>query len=380
MCKDVLKFVYFMFILCGFNYKAWQITDVKKLRSHLLDGYVKDIFPIQNETDSLNLDIYFHLLSIDSFNEVEGRIIVTAALQIIWKDPSFTWDPVLYGGKSKLYISSDHIWTPLIYLLYTPGEMKSVGEDIEYVILIYHDGTVIYAPGGVMNTKCDTDVSRFPFDVQTCNLNFLTWGIEPNILIFSNEFNSAGTDHYVDNPDWKLMNTETYVGDINSYHVKITIKRNPLYYVIMIILPTMFFCILNPLVFLLPTESGERMSLAISILLSYAIFLTLMSSSIPATSNPICYLLVAMIAVIFVSGLIIKLLIISAAFYYEEKVKISSCCKLVLIVAGRRHFIHKEDLSGKQISKILDKMFIVISYSMITVVMSIMVIFIVKIE
>ncbi|CAC5380175.1 unnamed protein product [Mytilus coruscus] len=254
--------------------------------------------------------------------------------------------------------------------------MKSVGEDIEYVIVIYHDGTVIYVPGGVMDTKCETDVSLFPFDVQICILYFVTWGIESNLLILSNELNSAVIDYYVDNPDWKLINTKTYVDDRYNYHVKITIKRNPLYYVVMIILPTMFFCILNPLVFLLPTESGERMSLAISILLSYAIFLTLMSSSIPATSNPICYLLVAMIAVIFVSGVIIILLIISAAYFYEEKVKISNCYRLVLKVAGRRHFLY-EDLPGKQMSKILDKMFIVISFALLTVVMLTMFILIV---
>ncbi|VDI76939.1 Hypothetical predicted protein [Mytilus galloprovincialis] len=377
MCKDAFKFLCFMFILCGFHYKAWQITDAKKLRLHLLDGYVKDIFPIQNETDSLNLHIFFHLFSIDSFNEVEGRIIVTAALQILWKDPSLSWDPDLYGGKDRLYISSDQIWTPLLYLLYTPGEIKSVGEDIEYVILIFHDGTVSYSPGGVMNTKCDTDVSRFPFDVQTCSLNFVTWGIAPDILILLNHFNSAGTEYYVDNPDWKLINTETYANDGGGYWVTITIKRNSFYYVIMIILPMMLFCILNPLVFLLPTESGERMSLAISILLSYAIFLTIMSSTIPATSNPICYLLVAMIAIIFVSGIIIILLIISAAFYYEEEVKISNCYKLVLKVADRRPFVYKDDISGKQMSKILDKMFIVISFAMIVIVMSTMCILIV---
>ncbi|VDI46975.1 Hypothetical predicted protein [Mytilus galloprovincialis] len=378
MCRDVFKFIYFMFIVCGFHYKAWQITDAKKLRSHLLEGYVKDIFPIKNETDSLNLDINFILFSIDSFNEVERRIIVTAALQIIWKDPSLSWDPDLYGGKDKLSISSDQIWRPLIYLLYTPGEIKSVGEDIEYVILILHDGTVVYSPGGVMNTKCETDVSKFPFDIQNCVLYFTTWGIEQNVLSLSNQFNSARTEFYIDNPDWKLINTETYANDGGRYRVTITIKRNSFYYVIMIILPMMLFCILNPLVFLLPTESGERMSLAISILLSYAIFLTIMSSTIPATSNPICYLLVAMIAIIFVSGIIIILLIISAAFYYEEKVKISNCYKLVLKFSGRRHMSNNEYFPGKQMSKILDKTFIVISYSLLTVVILTFIILIVN--
>jgi hypothetical protein len=42
-----------------------------------------------------------------------------------------------------------------------------------------------------------------------------------------------------------------------------------------------------------------------TILLSYAIFLTLVSSSIPASSNPMCALLIVMIIIIVVSGIIV---------------------------------------------------------------------------
>jgi hypothetical protein len=69
-------------------------------------------------------------------------------------------------------------------------------------------------------------------------------------------------------------------------------KNTSLYYGVMIIAPTVLFALMNPLVFLLPVESGERVGLAMTILLSYAIFLTLVSSSIPASSNPMCALLI----------------------------------------------------------------------------------------
>jgi hypothetical protein len=75
-------------------------------------------------------------------------------------------------------------------------------------------------------------------------------------------------------------NFEISVGHLAStdfYHFKLKIKRRALYYGVMIIAPTVLFALMNPLVFLLPIESGERVSLAMTILLSYAIFLTLMS-------------------------------------------------------------------------------------------------------
>jgi hypothetical protein len=46
-----------------------------------------------------------------------------------------------------------------------------------------------------------------------------------------------------------------------------------MYYGVMVIAPTVLFALLNPLVFLLPVESGERVGLAMTILLSYALFL-----------------------------------------------------------------------------------------------------------
>ena len=73
-------------------------------------------------------------------------------------------------------------------------------------------------------------------------------------------------------------------------------------------------CLLNPLVFLLSVESGERVSLSMTILLSYAIFLTLVLSSIPASSNSMCALLIVMIIIIVVSGIIVFGVIIAEIF------------------------------------------------------------------
>jgi hypothetical protein len=60
--------------------------------------------------------------------------------------------------------------------------------------------------------------------------------------------------------------------------------------------------------------------LAMTILLSYAIFLTLVSSSIPVSSNPMCALLIVMIIFIVVSGIIVFGVIITVKYYNEEDV------------------------------------------------------------
>jgi hypothetical protein len=59
------------------------------------------------------------------------------------------------------------------------------------------------------------------------------------------------------------------------------------------------FVALNPLVFLLPVESGERIGLSMTILLSYTIFLTLISDAIPASSNPMSITLIVMMHILY---------------------------------------------------------------------------------
>lgn len=72
--------------------------------------------------------------------------------------------------------------------------------------------------------------------------------------------------------------TET---DITFY---ITIRRKTLFYTVNLILPTVLISFLCVLVFYLPAEAGEKVTLGISILLSLVVFLLLVSKILPPTS------------------------------------------------------------------------------------------------
>ena len=72
------------------------------------------------------------------------------------------------------------------------------------------------------------------------------------------------------------------------------LERKPQYVIINIILPISFLNLLNALVFVLPAESGERVSYSLTVLLSIAVFMTIVSDIPPRTSEPtplISYLL-----------------------------------------------------------------------------------------
>ncbi|XP_071041885.1 acetylcholine receptor subunit alpha-like 1 [Parasteatoda tepidariorum] len=83
----------------------------------------------------------------------------------------------------------------------------------------------------------------------------------------------------------------------------ITLRRKTLFYTVNLIIPCVFISFLSILVFYLPSDSGEKVSLSISIVLSLGVFFLLLSEIIPPTSLTVPllgkYLLFTMILVSF---------------------------------------------------------------------------------
>ena len=69
--------------------------------------------------------------------------------------------------------------------------------------------------------------------------------------------------------------------------VKLTLRRLPEYYVLNIIVPTTVMTILSSCMFFVPAASGEKLSLGITLLLSFSVFLLILSDNTPQTSGPL---------------------------------------------------------------------------------------------
>lgn len=361
--------------------------DVKNLYNDIFDGYRSEIVPAANHSQPIEIGIAFYLMAINSFQVVDETLSVNGGLILNWTDVSIAWNPQKYGNKSSLEIPSTDIWLPWIYLINSAKTLEPIGSDSFFRATIFSNGNVVYSPGDVLDVKCATDVASFPFDTQNCELEFHVqhvWGSGNESYIFTTVSDAILMDYYTENSNWEIIYTCSYTklhsAGFYSYQVKISLQRKPRYHAVMIILPTMLLCFLNPVVFLLPVESGERISLAMTILLSYAIFLTLVAESIPASSNPMCFLLIIMILITMISGLTVIFVIISNRYYYKksyEPGKIASCLAHI-IVRGKTKSITpgklvKEGMCfpcAKDVSEALDKIFLVTSYTMICVVLA----------
>jgi len=114
--------------------------------------------------------------------------------------------------------------------------------------------------------------------------------------------------------------------DPQRLYFYVELKRQPMFFVLNLILPICLMSILNVFVFLLPADSGERVGYAITVLLAIAVFLTISSDSLPATSNPrISTISLLFFTDVIISAIIVILVIIGLRFYHRrDKSKVSN--------------------------------------------------------
>ncbi|XP_063409782.1 neuronal acetylcholine receptor subunit alpha-3-like [Mytilus trossulus] len=326
-------FVIVMVILVLDRTNGQDISNVKQLYTDVFANHQKDVLPKVDQNTPLQISVTMYLMTITKFDEVDETIVILGAMGCSWNDAGISWDPTSYGNKIYTLLPSEKIWTPPITLINAVDVLGPVQGDTKTNAYIFYDGNVTWPVGGVMSAKCTTDISKFPYDSQTCKFQFLSWGIDEYELTLNLSSDPLGLQYFTPNSNWNLSSYDIRIFSWNGYSTlefSITIKRASLYYSVMVVCPTILFGLLNPLVFLLPVESGERIGLAMTILLSYAIFLTLVSAAIPAASNPMCILLIIMIVTIVISGVIVVLAIyVSSLYYRDNKRKINAVWKFI---------------------------------------------------
>lgn len=158
---------------------------------------------------------------------------------------------------------------------------------------LFYDGQIKWMPPAIYKSSCSIDVTFFPFDQQSCKMKFGSWTYDRAKIDLVSMASDVDQMDYWESGEWVIVNavgkynikkyeccTEIY-SDITYYFI---IRRLPLFYTINLIIPCLLISCLTVLVFYLPSQCGEKITLCISVLLSLTVFLLLITEIIPSTS------------------------------------------------------------------------------------------------
>ena len=148
----------------------------------------------------------------------------------------------------------------------------------------------------VFQKICELDVSYFPFDDQECKLKFGSWAFDATKVITKALANtSSSNSYYIENGEWELLSIETKENKLkyqccenpfSDVTIQIRLRRQAKNHTLTLILPCALLSSLVVLGFILPPESGERIGLSITVLLSVTVFQQLTSQIMPPYDFP----------------------------------------------------------------------------------------------
>ncbi|KAL4223970.1 5-hydroxytryptamine receptor 3A [Mactra antiquata] len=297
-------------------------TDLQKI---LFENYSTNVLPHVNKSTPIEVEIDLYLISIDNVDEKKQSITIRATLEISWKDDFLVWNPMTYGNVSTINVKQDDIWYPNIALKHTFHRPTDLGQAGGRAI-VDHDGSVLTWPYKLYTVACKIKIAKFPFDKQTCEFIFVPWtNPTDSMMLFSKQIKPDLT-MLSESGEWAILDcrvehaTLSFSEDSFTYvHFVLDLQRKALYHVLNALIPVMCISLLNIACFILPSHGGERVTLSISIFLTLAVFLTVVNSSMPESSDEVSALSVYVGLQLFGSVFTVVFTIISLTLFHRDK-------------------------------------------------------------
>ncbi|KAJ0050171.1 hypothetical protein NL108_014038 [Boleophthalmus pectinirostris] len=266
----------------------------QKLLNDLMENYTSALRPVEDTDSALNVTLLITLSQIKDMVRDERNQVLIAYLWIrqVWHDAYLKWNKDDYDGLDIIQIPSSLVWRPDL-VLYNKADDDFSGP-MDTNVKLRYNGEITWDAPVITKSSCVVDVSYFPFDSQQCNLTFGSWTYNGNQVDITMGNNSGDLSDFVENVEWKLLgmpaskNVIMYGCCPDPYPditYTVQLQRRSSFYIFNLLLPCFLISFLAPLGFYLPADSGEKVSLGVTVLLALTVFQLMVAESMPPSES-----------------------------------------------------------------------------------------------
>ncbi|XP_059508610.1 neuronal acetylcholine receptor subunit alpha-4-like [Stegostoma tigrinum] len=263
----------------------------ERLLKTLFTGYDKLSRPVINSSDTVLVHFGLSIAQLVDVDEKNQMMTTKVWIKQEWHDFKLCWNPTEYGNITSIRVPSEFLWRPDI-VLYNNADGDFAITHLTKAHLFY-SGRIKWTPPAIYKSSCSIDVTFFPFDQQNCTMKFGSWTFDKAKIDLVSMARHVDQQDYWESGEWVIISA------VGNYNIKkyeccrevysditysFLIRRLPLFYTVNLIIPCLLISCLTGLVFYLPSDCGEKITLCISVLLSLTVFLLLITEIIPSTS------------------------------------------------------------------------------------------------
>ena len=239
-------------------------------------------------------------MTFESLDLTGGELLTIMYIQMTWIDEFLVWNPLHYGGITKLPLPYEKLWIPT--LSQSNGALNdNTGQIINpnfAPVFVLPNGLVLLVTTGYFVTKCVIDTSLYPFDSHACTFFFFSALYDTTEMELGSHLSGFALGLLQRNDAWRYVSTDfqkvNYSAENIDYHLSslrftITLKRRPLFEIINVFFPMFLLTVLNLAANFVPINSGERLSFSVTLYLSFMFITTTMVDEMPHVTVNIAF-------------------------------------------------------------------------------------------
>ena len=265
-----------------------MFENVRKLSS-VLKNIPGDIKPKQNQTERVEIGIYMALNSMQDYDEVSGILKMSASFILYWSDEIRNWNTTEYNGLDSIQLPIQNTWIPKIIIrnMVIEKTLYHYDNDIDIkttYVKYSNTGSARLIATAVITMSCSANILLFPFDSQECEVQLMAEDSDGHVT-FQTLSDGVDLRFAETNSEWSIIATSAEIftnrPGLEQLNYKLTLKRHSKFIFLNLVVPIILLSFVNLLVFCIPVMSGERASLAFTILLTFVVFMTMVATMLP---------------------------------------------------------------------------------------------------
>ncbi|KAL4229073.1 hypothetical protein ACF0H5_012112 [Mactra antiquata] len=296
-----------------------------------------------HDDDAFQLSIIVHPIAIGDIDELNEELSSVFGFFIFWKDSYIKWEPENNHNITSVTFGVDEVWKPGLMVL-NPHQQDIKGQNM------ISSGGINFGPNGdteylmmmTTHTTCEIETTYFPFDIQSCAIEFLVGQDPAHVTNISCGWTNK--EFVKGNGAWKLVNESIYSNTSITFSITLSFGRKPMFMLLNILLPLIVLVTLSPMVFLLSKGSSERIAYSLTMLLSISVYMTIVNEYLPKNSDPMPLISVMVFLWYIFTALIVLIVILNIQISrIKDKRRVPGCvCGFVKLT---RFINRKQSLS-----------------------------------
>ena len=281
--------------------------------------------PVVDKTSRIQVTLNLMLIAINTIQEQQQLFHAHVWVELAWTDCSLMWDPSQYEGTDVLLMDLKNLWRPDLCFMNDVSDDKCVKVKDDDTVLVDSNGNVRWWFAREIKAHCDISINKYPFDEQTCGIAIGKHYWTDEKVELRPKVPYVSMKNYKPNGEWNILNSSIKYDkwilskfNFKDINYQIVVRRRPLFYIYYIIVPVVLLSILNVICFVIPIESGEKVGLAVAIFLTFAVFMSMISNSVPKLSNHQFRLGIYMTIEMVVSGVTIVMEVFVLGLYHRS--------------------------------------------------------------